>query len=140
MGSIILKKIIHSRAPSILAASIYVSGMDKKYCRMRKVPKAVKVHKSMIAKWVSYKFSVRIITNWGIVTACDGIIMEARYKPNMKLRPFHCILENTYPPVEAENNCKIVMIDVSLIEFHIYIGKFSLSCAKFEKINLRGIK
>jgi hypothetical protein len=92
-GSTILQKIIHSLAPSILAASSRFFGRVKKNCLSKKVPHTLKKEGTIRAQYVSIQFKALTIKKEGISVTIPGIIMVDRNIQNIESLPGKLILE-----------------------------------------------
>ncbi len=74
-GSMIRRQMPHSDSPSMRAASLSDSGIDSKYCFMRKTPNAPNAWSSRIDHSVLASPKSDSMTNCGIMYDCHGTAM-----------------------------------------------------------------
>src|ERR1035438_2514246 len=95
---------LKSLAPSILAASIRLSGIDIANCLIRNMPNILAIPGIIIAKYVLISPMFFRVRNTGSIVTCAGIIIELSNKLKSDFLRLKRNLANAYPDIEFSSN------------------------------------
>jgi hypothetical protein len=115
-----------SLAPSILAASIRLSGIDIANCLIRNIPNILAIPGIIIAKYVLISPMFFRVRNTGSIVTCAGIIIELSNKLKSDFLRLNRNLANAYPDIEFSSNENIVTPTEIIKLFNKYRPRFNL--------------
>ena len=137
IGSTTDQNVRNVLAPSILAASSTLIGIDSKNCFMMNTPAASASSGTTRADGELYIPSWLSTRNFGISRTTPGTAITARIAVNSAARPLNLILASAYPASESKNTRPSVTLTATHVEFTNHNGK-SVEASRSNAARLNG--